>query len=203
MSQMDCCLYCGRPFLQGLLVELDHMDPRAKGGWDHPDNLVACCKRCNSKKKDRLFVEWLELLSDKRSQLARAVYVEKHCYQPEDFIPKPSVITFGYREATPRTLRFNALIEELRIRQAAGTLTPLQALEAFRVFNEMEPEKETPCTPRQYEQLPDENGLFWACDYYSPGGISDEEWWRKERWYAYCLCLGPNRRPPLPLRGSV
>ena len=192
---MDYCLYCGRPFLQGLLVELDHMDPRAKGGWDHPDNLVACCKRCNSKKKDRLFVEWLELLSDKRSQLARAVYVEKHCYQPEDFIPKPSVITFGYREATPRTLRFNALIEELRIRQAAGTLTPLQALEAFRVFNEMEPEEETPWTPRQYDQLPDENGLFWTCDYYSPGGISDDEWWYKERWYAYCEIntLPPNK----------
>jgi len=61
MSQLDCCLYCSRPFLHGLLVELDHMDPKSKGGWDHPDNLVACCKKCNSKKKNRLFVKWLEL----------------------------------------------------------------------------------------------------------------------------------------------
>jgi hypothetical protein len=162
------------------------MDPKSRGGWDHPGNLVACCKRCNSKKKDRLFVDWLEFLTEKRSQLARVVYVEKHCYQPEEFIPKPSVITFGYREETPHSFRLNALIEELRIRQAEGTLTPPQALEAFREFNEMEPEEEPLCIPRQYDQLPDENGLLWACEYYSPGDISDEDWCCKERWYAYC-----------------
>lgn len=128
MDLVDSCLYCGRPFLPGLRVELDHMDPKARGGWDHPDNLVACCKRCNSKKKDRLFFDWLELLTEKRSQLARAVYVEKHCYQPEDFLPLPDVLTDD----------------------------------------------------------PDEYGCFWSCDWYHSDEISDEDWWYKERWYAYC-----------------
>jgi hypothetical protein len=104
------------------------MDPKSRGGWDHPDNLVACCKTCNSKKKDRLFVDWLELLTEKRSQLARAVYVEKHCYQPEDFFPKPDVLTDDT----------------------------------------------------------DEYGCFWACDWYHSDDSSDEEWWYKERWYAFC-----------------
>jgi len=187
MSHLDCCLYCGRPFLQGLLVELDHMDPKSKGGWDHPDNLVACCKRCNSKKKDRLFVEWLELLSDKRSQLARAVYVAKHCYQPEDFISKPSVIAFGYldSEETPKSLRFNAMLKELDIKKTQGTLTVVDVADALRRFTETE-DKIPPSPPRPYGQLPDENGVFWSADWYHSDDICDEEWWYKERWYAYC-----------------
>ena len=194
MSQLDYCLYCGRPFLQGLLVELDHMDPKSKGGWDHPDNLVACCKRCNSKKKDRLFVDWLELLTEKRSQLARVVYVEKHCYQPEDFISKPSVITFGFSdsEETPKSLRFNAMLQELEKKKAQGTLTLPDVANALRHYHEME-EKLPPSPPRETRQLPDENGCFWACDWYSPDDISDEEWWCKERWYAYCEI---NSAPP-------
>ena len=194
MSQLDCCLYCGRPFLHGLLVELDHMDPKSKGGWDHPDNLVACCQKCNSKKKDRLFVEWLELLSDKRRQLARAVYVAKHSYQPEDFIPKPSVITFGYldSEETPKSLRFNAMLQELEKKKVQGTLTLSDVANALRFYHEME-DKLPPSPPRETRQLPDENGCFWACDRYSPDDISDEEWWCKERWYAYCEI---NSAPP-------
>jgi hypothetical protein len=176
------------------LVELDHMDPKSKGGWDHPDSLVACCKKCNSKKKDRLFVEWLELLSDKRRQLARAVYVAKHSYQPEDFIPKPSVITFGYldSEETPKSLRFNAMLQELEKKKAQGTLTLPDVANALRLYHEME-DKLPPSPPRETRQLPDENGCFWACDWYSPDDISDEEWWCKERWYAYCEI---NSAPP-------
>jgi len=194
MNQPDSCLYCGRPFLQSLLVELDHMDPKAKGGWDHPDNLVACCKRCNSKKKDRLFVDWLELLTEKRSQLARAVYVEKHCYQPEDFFPKPSMITFGFLDSgeTPKSLRLNAVIQELEKKKAQGTLTLVDVADAIRHLNESE--DKLPHSPsRPYDQLPDKNGLFWACDYYSSGDINDEKWWNKERWYAYCEI---NSAPP-------
>ena len=47
-------------------------------------------------------------------------------------------------------------------------------------------DKLPPSPPRETRQLPDKNGCFWACDWYSPGAISDEEWWYKERWYAYC-----------------
>jgi 5-methylcytosine-specific restriction endonuclease McrA len=36
------CRYCGEKASQA-----DHVVPRKKGGWDTPDNLVACCPRCN------------------------------------------------------------------------------------------------------------------------------------------------------------
>ena len=43
------CAYCGEP-----ADSVDHVVSRASGGdmWD-PDNLVACCRRCNSKFGDR------------------------------------------------------------------------------------------------------------------------------------------------------
>ena len=43
------CAYCGQP-----ADSVDHIISRASGGdmWD-AENLVACCRRCNSKKGDR------------------------------------------------------------------------------------------------------------------------------------------------------
>ena len=39
------CAYCGQD-----ATEVDHIIPRAKGGGHELDNLVACCKPCNSRK---------------------------------------------------------------------------------------------------------------------------------------------------------
>ena len=39
------CAYCGQD-----ATEVDHIIPRAKGGGHDLDNLVACCKPCNSRK---------------------------------------------------------------------------------------------------------------------------------------------------------
>ena len=46
----DCyiCAYCGEP-----ANEVDHIQPRVLGGTDDLDNLVACCRRCNSSKGKR------------------------------------------------------------------------------------------------------------------------------------------------------
>lgn len=46
------CQYCG---LRGTAFELtlDHIMPRSKGGRSVPENLVACCKPCNHRKRDR------------------------------------------------------------------------------------------------------------------------------------------------------
>lgn len=43
-----CCYYCG-----GLANSVDHIVPLARGGTHDESNLVACCIRCNSSKKDR------------------------------------------------------------------------------------------------------------------------------------------------------
>jgi 5-methylcytosine-specific restriction endonuclease McrA len=46
--QNDPCAYCG-----GRATGVDHIVPIDAGGWHVPDNLTACCMRCNSAKWNR------------------------------------------------------------------------------------------------------------------------------------------------------
>jgi 5-methylcytosine-specific restriction endonuclease McrA len=46
------CQYCGRP-----AENLDHVIPRSKGGEHVWENVVAACRRCNSRKENRLVHE--------------------------------------------------------------------------------------------------------------------------------------------------
>lgn len=48
------CAYCG-----GEATAIDHIIPRDKGGEDVADNLVPCCKSCNSSKKDKDLADFL------------------------------------------------------------------------------------------------------------------------------------------------
>lgn len=43
------CQYCDKP-----AESIDHVIPRSKGGSHTWDNVVACCRRCNTYKGDRL-----------------------------------------------------------------------------------------------------------------------------------------------------
>src|SRR5215218_10571268 len=47
------CSYCGRE-----ATEVDHVDPRARGGATTPANLVATCRACNKCKGIRTPAEW-------------------------------------------------------------------------------------------------------------------------------------------------
>lgn len=92
-DERDVCPYCGirfsdvvpAPFNESP-VHIDHMDPLDKGGEHSIRNAVLCCGPCNIKKGKRSFVHWLEMLEPKFSQLARAIYIEKHGHPPEAFI---------------------------------------------------------------------------------------------------------------------
>lgn len=46
------CQYCMKKFEQRNLT-IDHVVPRSKGGPSSWNNVVACCKRCNTKKMDK------------------------------------------------------------------------------------------------------------------------------------------------------
>ena len=46
------CMYCGFQFVHDDLSR-DHIIPRAQGGKDRWENVVASCKRCNHSKADR------------------------------------------------------------------------------------------------------------------------------------------------------
>jgi len=51
------CYYCGQTFSPKTLT-MDHIVPMARGGKSVKGNVVACCKDCNSKKKQMLPMEW-------------------------------------------------------------------------------------------------------------------------------------------------
>jgi transposase-like protein len=47
------CVYCGRSAKEdGVVLEVDHVYPKSKGGEDTMDNLVTACRDCNQGKKD-------------------------------------------------------------------------------------------------------------------------------------------------------
>jgi len=47
-----CCQYCGAQ-----AENIDHIVPRSRGGTHSWENVVACCRRCNTQKEDRLLEE--------------------------------------------------------------------------------------------------------------------------------------------------
>lgn len=47
------CRYCGRRPPE-VALEVDHVLPKSRGGTDDPENLAACCRDCNSGKRNRL-----------------------------------------------------------------------------------------------------------------------------------------------------
>lgn len=50
------CVYCSADFTgRNQILTLDHLVPKSEGGREHIDNLVACCRKCNQRKADRLF----------------------------------------------------------------------------------------------------------------------------------------------------
>lgn len=50
----DLCAYCGDPCEQ-----LDHIEPRAHGGANGPENLTAACRSCNQRKRDKPLLSFL------------------------------------------------------------------------------------------------------------------------------------------------
>ncbi|MDA3899351.1 MAG: HNH endonuclease [Spirochaetes bacterium] len=61
------CYYCREQFKPSELT-MDHLIPLARGGRSEKNNLVPCCKECNSKKKYMMPFEWdeyLQLISEK------------------------------------------------------------------------------------------------------------------------------------------
>lgn len=55
------CHYCKRKFEPDGLT-MDHIIPLVRGGKSERNNLVPCCRECNSKKKFLLPAEWREYL---------------------------------------------------------------------------------------------------------------------------------------------
>ena len=55
------CYYCNQKVDYANLT-MDHIIPLSRGGRSTRDNLVPCCKQCNTRKKSSLPIEWDEYL---------------------------------------------------------------------------------------------------------------------------------------------
>lgn len=51
------CTYCGRGAAEGVMLHVDHIHPKSKGGGDEPSNLTTACAECNGGKGARLLSE--------------------------------------------------------------------------------------------------------------------------------------------------
>lgn len=71
------CFYC-RKRVSRKKSTLDHVLPKSKGGQDTIDNLVLCCRDCNTAKGSMTLLEWLEkiLRAYLRVQEGRVTHVE-------------------------------------------------------------------------------------------------------------------------------
>ncbi len=58
-TSSGACYYCGKKVGFKNLT-MDHVIPLSRGGRSTKDNLVPCCKECNTRKKSSLPVEWDE-----------------------------------------------------------------------------------------------------------------------------------------------
>jgi CRISPR-associated endonuclease Csn1 len=70
--QGSVCLYCGTSI--GMRSsELDHILPRATGGGNRRDNLVAVCRECNAEKGKKAFVDFADHSGRPGVSLAEAI----------------------------------------------------------------------------------------------------------------------------------
>ncbi|MBE7437693.1 MAG: HNH endonuclease [Spirochaetales bacterium] len=60
-SASGLCHYCGGTFRPSELT-MDHKIPLGRGGASTRENLVPCCKKCNTEKKNLLPAEWQSYL---------------------------------------------------------------------------------------------------------------------------------------------
>lgn len=101
-NEREFCPYCGRnlsdqysknvkdsdPFRNK--AHIDHMDPLSRGEEDSICNSVYVCWECNYRKGNMLFTDWVNLLSQKNKEISLQIYIDKHGFSPNDFIPGES-----------------------------------------------------------------------------------------------------------------
>ncbi|MGE0172856.1 MAG: HNH endonuclease [Oligoflexales bacterium] len=58
LCQTAKCYYCAVQ-LNPVIATMDHIIPLSSGGKSTKSNVVACCKDCNNRKKDKSAVDFL------------------------------------------------------------------------------------------------------------------------------------------------
>jgi 5-methylcytosine-specific restriction endonuclease McrA len=77
------CWYCGRLMNPWRDFSIDRVIPFSQGGTEDPDNLVPCCRQCNSSKGDRYTYD--EFLARKR-QWEKFIWEHRASLEVEGFV---------------------------------------------------------------------------------------------------------------------
>ena len=84
------CAYCGSH-----ANSVDHIIPVAHGGEDHPDNLIASCGSCNSKKRDKTVGFFL---NGRTTHLRQMDNISPSVQVPDRLVPD---LTVGVLDSSP------------------------------------------------------------------------------------------------------
>ncbi len=105
----NSCCYCGSVEK----IHLDHLIPQIKGGQDSADNLVWACRSCNSSKRDRDVLVWLQSKGWEPSILLLRRYIKliaRYCEQNE-------LLDAQLSEVVSRELPFNLMALPYKLEQ--------------------------------------------------------------------------------------
>jgi hypothetical protein len=58
------CVYCGRGIEDGAQLSLDHLRCHRNGGGNESQNLVSCCRTCNSSRGKRSVAEFCRAVAE-------------------------------------------------------------------------------------------------------------------------------------------
>jgi 5-methylcytosine-specific restriction endonuclease McrA len=88
------CQYCGR---QTRDLTIDHIIPKHYGGQMHWDNLVACCRRCNTLKGDKMLWQTNMKLArpPRRPKYTPYIALTKYVHGTQNDIWRPYLPTFS------------------------------------------------------------------------------------------------------------
>lgn len=75
------CPYCG-DYMNRRTKTMDHMVPLSKGGVHGAVNVIICCGRCNSSKRDRDFGDWVARLQEPYRSVMIAEYEQRYGSKP-------------------------------------------------------------------------------------------------------------------------
>ena len=90
------CPYCGE-YMSKKTKSLDHMVPLNKGGLHGVVNMIICCRRCNTAKRDKDFGDWLSKLKEPYASVMAAEYEQRYGAKPSQsllllkYAPEPTV----------------------------------------------------------------------------------------------------------------
>ena len=120
------CAYCNG-ISNDPRLEVEHVQPKSKGGSNSVHNLVMSCRRCNEAKGSQLLTDWVKTLGRCQLDKARAVGIANTLKGKWK----------GLRDAAAVNTTRNALLNEILMfaNQAKGTVSVYTGTGAMTKFN--------------------------------------------------------------------